>query len=75
MGRGALYVRSAQRHHLVYLSTSSCRADYMDDEYIQELLVWEDPELVGDSECVFTESENAKMLNLPRKECKRCPRL
>lgn len=42
-------------------------ADYMDDEYIQELLDWEDPGL-GDAECIFTESENMTMLNLPRKE-------
>lgn len=42
-------------------------ADYMDDEYIQELLDWEDPGR-GDAECIFTESENMTMLNLPRKE-------
>ncbi|KAG0705046.1 SHQ1 protein-domain-containing protein [Suillus ampliporus] len=43
-------------------------ADYVDDEYIQELLAWEDPELVVGAECIFTESENMTMLNLPRKE-------
>ncbi|KAG2158448.1 SHQ1 protein-domain-containing protein [Suillus bovinus] len=42
-------------------------ADYMDDEYIQELLAWEDPGL-KDAECIFTESENMTMLDLPRKE-------
>ncbi|KAG2061662.1 SHQ1-domain-containing protein [Suillus hirtellus] len=42
-------------------------ADYVDDEYIQELLAWEDPGL-RDAECIFTESENMTMLNLPRKE-------
>jgi protein SHQ1 len=42
----------------------------VDDEYIQELLDWEDPGL-GDAECIFTESENMTMLNLPRKECER----
>ncbi|KAG2349569.1 SHQ1-domain-containing protein [Suillus weaverae] len=42
-------------------------ADYVDDDYIQELLTWEDPEL-GYAECIFTESENMTMLNLPRKE-------
>lgn len=46
----------------------------MDDEYIQELLAWEDPGL-KDAECIFTESENMTMLNLPRKECERYPRL
>jgi hypothetical protein len=51
--------------------TSSCRADYAEDEYIQELLLWRDPELVDSAECIFTESENMSMLNLPRKECKR----
>ncbi|KAJ8597874.1 SHQ1-domain-containing protein [Rhizopogon salebrosus TDB-379] len=43
-------------------------ADYAEDEYIQELLLWRDPELVGSAECIFTESENMSMLNLPRKE-------
>lgn len=42
-------------------------ADYVDDEYIQELLAWEDPEF-EDAECIFTENENMTMLNLPRKE-------
>ncbi|KAG1754427.1 SHQ1 protein-domain-containing protein [Suillus lakei] len=43
-------------------------ADYVDDEYIEELLAWEDPELAVDAECLFTEKENMTMLNLPRKE-------
>ncbi|KAG1756449.1 SHQ1 protein-domain-containing protein [Suillus paluster] len=43
-------------------------ADYVDDEYIQELLAWEDPELADSAQCIFTESENMTMLNLPRKE-------
>ncbi|KAG2157427.1 SHQ1 protein-domain-containing protein [Suillus clintonianus] len=42
-------------------------ADYVDDEYIQELIAWEDRELAH-AECIFTESENMTMLNLPRKE-------
>lgn len=41
-------------------------ADYMDDEYIQELLGWTHPLTDGPFE--YTEKENAEMLRLPRKE-------
>ncbi|KAJ6590877.1 SHQ1-domain-containing protein [Mycena sp. CBHHK59/15] len=43
-------------------------ADYADDEYIQELLLWENPHLVSAEPFQFTESENLALLNLPRKE-------
>ena len=43
------------------------RADYMDDEYIQELLDWTQPLTDGPFE--YTEKENAEMLRLSRKEC------
>ncbi|KAN0077242.1 SHQ1 domain containing protein [Tylopilus felleus] len=41
-------------------------ADYADDEYIQELIAWQDPE--NSSEVVYTEHEKVEMLRLPRKE-------
>lgn len=44
------------------------RADYADDEYIQELITWEDP--ANSSEVVYTEHEKMEMLRLPRKECR-----
>ncbi|KAF9227865.1 SHQ1-domain-containing protein [Gyrodon lividus] len=43
-------------------------ADYADDEYIQELVAWEDPVLANTSDVVYTEQENMEMLRLPRKE-------
>lgn len=46
------------------------RADYADDEYIQELVAWEDP--TNSSEVVYTEHEKMEMLRLPRKECRSC---
>jgi hypothetical protein len=70
MGQGVLYVRSLNNTSLRVLTHLFCRADYVDDEYIQELLTWTDPELVDGAECVFTENENMTMLKLPRKECK-----
>lgn len=74
MGRGALHVRSINNTSLRMLTHLFCRADYVDDEYIQELITWTDPELVDGAEYVFTESENMMMLKLPRKECKLCLR-
>jgi protein SHQ1 len=61
--------RRAKRlqHEEVKWDEEHYMADYVDDEYIQELLSWEDPEL-GEDECIFTESENMTMLHLPRKE-------
>ncbi|KAH0830611.1 SHQ1 protein-domain-containing protein [Lanmaoa asiatica] len=41
-------------------------ADYVDDEYIQELVAWKDP--ASSSEVVYTEHEKMEMLRLPRKE-------
>ncbi|KIJ69343.1 hypothetical protein HYDPIDRAFT_105936 [Hydnomerulius pinastri MD-312] len=43
-------------------------ADYVDDEYIQELIAWEDPAFENASEVVYTEEENMEILRLPRKE-------
>ncbi|KAJ4001400.1 SHQ1 protein-domain-containing protein [Lentinula boryana] len=42
-------------------------ADFADDEYIRELILWNHPYL-SDSGTTFTEKENLTMLNLPRKE-------
>ncbi|KAK7050384.1 protein shq1 [Favolaschia claudopus] len=44
------------------------RADYADDEYIQELLLWENPSVTDNSPFQFTEKEKLTLLNLPRKE-------
>jgi hypothetical protein len=54
------------------------RADYADSEQIEDLLSWTHPHLEssfdsgppGPKVVTFTESENAAMLRLPRKECK-----
>ncbi|KAJ7881388.1 SHQ1 protein-domain-containing protein [Mycena olivaceomarginata] len=43
-------------------------ADYADDEYIQELIIWENPRLFDSSPFQFTDAENLALLNLPRKE-------
>jgi len=47
------------------------RADFADNEQIEELIVWTHPHLESSSttSVVFTEAENATMLRLPRKEC------
>jgi len=47
------------------------RADFADNEQIEELIVWTHPHLESPSTTgvVFTEAENATMLRLPRKEC------
>jgi hypothetical protein len=49
--------------------TSVIRADYADDEYIQELLKWIHPHVSTTEEVKYTEEENLVMLRLPRKEC------
>ncbi|TFY59537.1 hypothetical protein EVJ58_g5721 [Rhodofomes roseus] len=44
-------------------------ADYVEDEYIQELLHWQNPHTgVSDDDFQYSEEENATMLRLPRKE-------
>ncbi|KAI6166969.1 SHQ1-domain-containing protein [Pisolithus thermaeus] len=43
-------------------------ADYAEDEYIQELINWHDPDLTSTAEVVITEDEKMAMLRLPRKE-------
>jgi hypothetical protein len=52
------------------------RADFADNEQIEELLAWTHPHLGSSSAApspnavIFTEAENLAMLRLPRKECK-----
>ncbi|KAJ3811543.1 SHQ1 protein-domain-containing protein [Lentinula aff. lateritia] len=43
-------------------------ADFAEDEYIQELILWTNPHLSDNGRFTYTEKENATMLNLPRKE-------
>ncbi|KAJ7763147.1 SHQ1 protein-domain-containing protein [Mycena maculata] len=43
-------------------------ADYADDEYIQEFILWKNPRVVANGPFQFTEQENLVLLNLPRKE-------
>lgn len=43
-------------------------ADYAEDEYIQELINWHNPDLTYAAELVITEDEKMAMLRLPRKE-------
>ena len=51
------------------IATVFNRADYADDEYIQELLAWRNPHTVQTDDFKYSEKENMAMLNLPRKEC------
>jgi protein SHQ1 len=45
-------------------------ADFMDDEYIEELLTWGHPHIVANMKSFeYSEKENAEILRLPRKEC------
>ncbi|OSX64918.1 hypothetical protein POSPLADRAFT_1135835 [Postia placenta MAD-698-R-SB12] len=48
-------------------------ADFVDDEYIQELLAWASPVAGTTDGHHFTEEENATMLRLPRKEYSTIP--
>ncbi|CAA7265397.1 unnamed protein product [Cyclocybe aegerita] len=43
-------------------------ADYMDDEYIQELLAWKHPHISDSRPFEYNEKENMQMLRLPRRE-------
>jgi protein SHQ1 len=45
------------------------RADFMDDEYIQDLLEWSHPYISNRNVIEYTEKEIMEMLRLPRKEC------
>jgi len=45
------------------------RADYADNDYIGELLVWTHPHLASSENTPFSEDENLVMLRLPKKEC------
>jgi protein SHQ1 len=49
--------------------TSAPRADYADDEYIRELILWKNPRVADSAPFQFTDEENLALLNLPRKEC------
>jgi len=54
-----------------HLSIHLNRADYADNEQIEQLLAWTHPHLESPSTTstiIFTEAENAAMLRLPRKE-------
>lgn len=53
------------------LGTLKCsrRADYADDEYIQELIHWKHPHTIPHTEIEYSEEENLTMLRLPRREC------
>ena len=71
MGRRALHVCL-----FVFFSTTIfsyfriiSRADYADDEYIQELIRWVHPHAEAHGDFQYTEEENSTMLRLPRKEC------
>jgi protein SHQ1 len=46
------------------------RADYADDEYIQELIDWVPPYVALAEHVQYTDEETETMLRLPRKECK-----
>lgn len=78
MGSGTLHVRRTffPKVTIKSLHYLSCfiRADFADNEQIEELLAWTHPHLespsAAPSSVVFTEAENAAMLRLPRKECK-----
>ncbi|TCD62289.1 hypothetical protein EIP91_007085 [Steccherinum ochraceum] len=43
-------------------------ADFADDEYIQELMLWKHPYSLIEGDIIYTEEENLAMLRLPRKE-------
>ncbi|PCH38387.1 SHQ1-domain-containing protein [Wolfiporia cocos MD-104 SS10] len=43
-------------------------ADYMEDDYIQELIAWQNPHTTCTDNFQYTEEENLTMLRLPRKE-------
>ena len=45
------------------------RADFADDDYIQELIHWTHPHIAIQTDFAYTEEENLVMLRLPRKEC------
>ena len=65
-----MQVKSLLRDRAIRLTKlSPSRADYVDDEYIQELLHWRHPHAAPVEDFHYTEAENATMLRLPRKEC------
>ncbi|KAK7466928.1 hypothetical protein VKT23_003992 [Stygiomarasmius scandens] len=43
-------------------------ADFADDEYIRELILWQHPHVAESDSFQYSEKENAEMLKLPRKE-------
>jgi hypothetical protein len=63
--------------HCIIDYPPNIRADFADNEQIEELLAWTHPHLESSSSAapspnavIFTEAENLAMLRLPRKECK-----
>lgn len=74
MGRGILFVSQAVHVCIpTYPGVDSFlinRADFVDDENIQEVIRWSfDPSSSVDEPFTFTEDEKMAMLRLPRREC------
>lgn len=74
MGRRILLV-SYTLFHVHQSALSLCfwnnRADFMNDEEIQDLIAWKSPFVSIDDEVEFTQEEKDTMLKLPRKQCSR----
>lgn len=72
MGRRLLYVRPLPAYfsQAFYECVVAARANFAEEEEIQELVRWTHPHLSSSPETFqYTEMENATMLRLPRKEC------
>ncbi|KAF7791274.1 hypothetical protein EIP86_002288 [Pleurotus ostreatoroseus] len=63
------YYMSVHVARTINILSSLFRADYADDEYIQELLHWTHPYSNLPKDFQYEEKENMAMLKLPRKEC------
>lgn len=85
MGSGVLHVRRPsnveKKRNSLFIASSIIhpiiRADFADNEQVEELLAWTHPLLKSSSSAapspnavIFTEAEKLAMLRLPRKECK-----
>lgn len=70
MGRAALHVCLVCIMLVTTMFDVSLRADFADDEYIQELIHWTHPHTEVQTDFQYTEQENFTMLRLPRKECR-----
>jgi len=62
-------VRHLQNYLPIILSDVLRRADFIDDDEIQEYIQWIHPHISHDDPVEYTEKEKAEMLRLPRKEC------